>query len=45
MGAVGVLRMGSTVGLAPSVLTGRCGLVGRLSAHRKAVLYAMELCA
>ena len=44
MGAVGVLRMGSTVGLAPSVLAGRSGLVGRLSAHRKAVLYAMELC-
>ena len=37
--------MGSTVGLAPSVLAGRSGLVGRLSAYRRAVLYAMELCA
>ena len=41
----GVLTMGSTVGLASSVLAGRCGLVGRLSAYRKAVLYAMELSA
>ena len=37
--------MGSTVGLAPSVLAGHSGLVGRLGAYRKAVLYAMELCA
>ena len=35
-----VLRMGSTV-----VLAGHSGLVGRLSAYRKAVLYAMEPCA
>ena len=45
VGAVGVLTMGSTVGLSSSVLAGHCGLVGRLSAYRKAVLYAMELCA
>ena len=41
----GVLTMGSTVVLASSVLAGRSGLVGRLSAYRKAVLYAMELSA
>jgi len=42
---VGVLTMGSTVGLPSSVLAGRSALVGRLSAYRKAVLYGMELSA
>ena len=42
---MGVLTMGSTVGLSSSVLAGHCGLVGRLSAYRKAVLYGMELSA
>lgn len=41
----GILRPDSTVGLVSSVLAGRSGLVGRLSAYRKALLYAMELCA
>ena len=42
---MGVLTMGSTVVLASSVLADHSGLVGRLSAYRKAVLYAMELSA